>query len=117
MEIRLNYRDANMPALKAMLAFEQFAQSTSIDKVLSELIKIRVSQINGCAFCLDMHSKDLLKLGDYQEQLTLVCVWREAPVFTEQQRAALELAEYVTKISEAGVPDAVFGRVRKSSTC
>lgn len=112
MEPRFNYRAANMPAFKAMLAFENFTSSSSVDKVLYELIKIRVSQINGCAFCLNMHCKDLLNMGDYQDQVMLISVWREASIFTEEERAALELTEYVTKISDAGVPQEVYERVR-----
>lgn len=113
MSLRFNYRESNAPAFRAMMALEQHTASRGKDKVLTELVKIRVSQLNGCAFCLDMHAKDLLKLGDYQDKLLLVSVWREAPIFTAQERAILGLAEAVTHISEAGVPQSVYDKVRE----
>ncbi|WP_379135760.1 carboxymuconolactone decarboxylase family protein [Paenibacillus sp. sgz500958] len=113
MSLRLNYREANAAAFQAMMALEKHTSSRIKDKVLYELIKIRVSQINGCAFCLDMHAKDLLKLGDHSDRILLLSVWREVPaLFTEKERVAIELAEVVTKISEAGVPGNVYDRVR-----
>lgn len=113
MKLRLNYRTASPHVFQAMTSLQKADSSSAIDPVLHELIKIRVSQINGCAFCLDMHAKDLLKLGDYQDHILLLSVWREAPIFTETERAALELAEAVTRISETGVPEAVYGHVRE----
>ncbi|WP_342561703.1 carboxymuconolactone decarboxylase family protein [Paenibacillus sp. FSL R7-0345] len=113
MSLRFNYRQVNAPAFRALMTMEQHTSGRGLDKVLTELVKIRVSQINGCAFCLDMHAKDLLKLGDYQDKLVLVSVWREAPVFTEKERAVLELAEAVTHISHDGVPQAVYDKVRE----
>ncbi|WP_042200562.1 carboxymuconolactone decarboxylase family protein [Paenibacillus camerounensis] len=113
MSLRFNYRQVNAPAFRAMMALEQHNGGRGLDKVLTELVKIRVSQINGCAFCLDMHAKDLLKLGDYQDKLLLVCVWREAPIFTPHERAVLELAEAITHISRDGVPQAVYDHVRE----
>lgn len=113
MQMRLNYRTANSEVLQAMLSLQKYDSASSVDPVLHELLKIRVSQINGCAFCLDMHAKDLLKLGDYQEHILLLSVWREAPVFTEKERAALALAEAVTKISENGVPEAIYKQARE----
>ncbi|UQZ32316.1 alkylhydroperoxidase [Paenibacillus sp. PK3_47] len=113
MSLRFNYRKVNAPAFRAMMALEQHNAGRTSDKVLTELVKIRVSQLNGCAFCLDMHAKDLLKLGDYQDKLLLLCVWREAPIFKAKERALLELAETVTEISKAGVPQAVYDKVRE----
>ena len=84
MSLRMNYRAANTGAFKALMAMEQFISGQFEDKVLYELLKIRVSQINGCAFCLDMHAKDLMKLGDYADHILLLSVWREAPLFTEK---------------------------------
>ncbi|ASA22817.1 carboxymuconolactone decarboxylase family protein [Paenibacillus donghaensis] len=113
MNLRLNYRVVNDPAYQAMMAMEKFAGSRSGDKVLYELLKIRVSQINGCSFCLDMHAKDLLKLGDYSDHILLLSVWREVPLFTEKERAVLELAEAVTLISQEGVPQPLYEKLRE----
>ncbi|MFJ2044074.1 MULTISPECIES: carboxymuconolactone decarboxylase family protein [unclassified Paenibacillus] len=112
MSLRVNYRVANPGAFKAMMALEQHISGQFEDKPLYELLKIRVSQINGCAFCLDMHAKDLLKLGDYADHILLLSVWREVPLFTEKERVMLELAEAVTLISEQGVPLELYEKVR-----
>lgn len=111
MSLRFNYRAANTPAYRAMMTLEQHAGERIKDKVLYELVKIRVSQINGCAFCLDMHAKDLLKLGDYADHILLLGVWHEVPIFTEKEKTLLELAETVTLISQAGVPQALYDKV------
>ncbi|MEK4056737.1 carboxymuconolactone decarboxylase family protein [Paenibacillus sp. FSL F4-0087] len=113
MSLRVNYRVANQGAFKAMMALEQHISGQFEDKPLYELLKIRVSQINGCAFCLDMHAKDLLKLGDYADHILLLSVWREMPLFTEKERVMLELAEAVTLISEQGVPLELYEKVRE----
>lgn len=112
MSLRLNYRTVNPSALQAMLAMEKYTSSRITDKLLYELLKIRVSQINGCSFCLDMHAKDLLKLGDHGNRILLLSVWREVSLFTEKERVMLELAEAVTTISEYGVPQQLYDRVR-----
>ncbi|KAF4323855.1 hypothetical protein G195_003036 [Phytophthora kernoviae 00238/432] len=114
MNLRVNYRVANSGAFKAMMTLEQHVSGQFEDnKVLYELLKIRVSQINGCAFCLDMHAKDLMKLGDYADHILLLSVWREVPLFTEKERVMLELAEAVTLISEQGVPLELFEKVKE----
>ncbi|RAW18351.1 carboxymuconolactone decarboxylase family protein [Paenibacillus taichungensis] len=113
MSLRVNYRVANQGAFKAMMALEQHISGQFEDKPLYELLKIRVSQINGCAFCLDMHAKDLLKLGDYADHILLLSVWREVPLFTEKERVMLELAEAVTLISKQGVPLELYEKVRE----
>lgn len=113
MSLRVNYRVANPGAFKAMMALEQHISSQFEDKPLYELLKIRVSQINGCAFCLDMHAKDLLKLGDYADHILLLSVWREVPLFTQKERVMLELAEAVTLISEQGVPLELYEKGRE----
>ncbi|AIQ30722.1 alkylhydroperoxidase [Paenibacillus sp. FSL P4-0081] len=111
MSLRMNYREVNAPAFRAMMTLEQHAGSRSKDKVLYELVKIRVSQINGCAFCLDMHAKDLMKLGNYADHILLLSVWREAQIFTDKERVLLEFAEHVTLISQAGVPQELYHKV------
>jgi AhpD family alkylhydroperoxidase len=109
----MNYRSANPEAFKAMLALEHFASSCGIEPELYELIKIRASQINGCAYCLDMHTKDMLKMGGSIDRAVLVSVWREAPCYNEAEKAALELTECLTRLPEAGVPQDVYDRARE----
>ena len=112
MNMRMNHRIANPAGFQALLKLEEAAKKMGLDPVLYELIKIRASQMNGCAFCLDMHTSDLRGMGETEQRLNLIVVWREAPVFTDKERAALALTEAVTLISEAGVPQAVYDEVR-----
>ena len=111
MEQRLNPFKASPKAYQAMLALETFVDSCGLERPLLELIKMRASQINGCAYCLDMHSKDARALGETEQRLYVLNAWREAPFYTERERAALEWTEVVTLISEGPVPDDVYGRV------
>ena len=112
MQPRLHYMEANPAAFEAMMALETFARSTGIDHGLYELVKMRASQINGCAFCIDKHAKELLSQGENLDRLLLLTAWRDTPIYTEKEKAALELAECVTRISEGGVPDHVYENVR-----
>jgi len=97
------------PALyKAQLALEVQVRRSGIDPVLYELIKIRVSQINGCAFCLDMHTLDARAAGETEQRLHLLAAWREAPFYTARERAALALTESVTLVGDTHVPDDVW---------
>src|SRR5690606_37874415 len=89
----------------------QIAKS-KIDHLLKDLVRLRVSQINGCAFCLDMHATDARKAGETDRRLATLAAWREAPFFTERERAALEWAESLTLVSQTHVPDAVWEAVR-----
>ncbi|MFH5183060.1 carboxymuconolactone decarboxylase family protein [Paenibacillus sp. TAB 01] len=113
MEPRMDYRSVYPEAFQTMLKLEQFMAGTGIDKHLYELIKIRASQINGCAFCLDMHTRDARKLGESEQRLYLLSVWHEVPFYTEKERAVLALTEAVTRISDAGVPQEIYDNVRK----
>ncbi len=113
MSLRLDHRTANKSAFQAMLALEKYASNSSVDKVLYELIKIRVSQINGCSYCIDTHAKDLMKMGDHADRIILLSVWREVPIFTDKEKVVMELTEYVTNISNAGVPLTVYEKVRE----
>ncbi|WP_372637194.1 carboxymuconolactone decarboxylase family protein [Cohnella sp.] len=113
MEIRMNHYKANPEAYKAMLGLEQFIRNSGLDHELYEWIKLRASQINNCSFCIDMHAKDLLKMGVSMEKIMLLTAWHEAPHFTAKERAVLELTECATKLSEAGVPRGVYDRVRE----
>lgn len=117
MSLRLNFRAANPAAYQAMSGLEKYSRDSSVDPVTNELIKLRASQINGCAYCLEMHAKDLMAMGDHADRILLLSVWREVPhLFTEQERAVLELTECVTNISQEGVPQSVYEKVRQYVT-
>jgi AhpD family alkylhydroperoxidase len=113
MELRMNHRTVNPAGFQALLKLEDATKKMGVAPVLVELIKIRASQINGCSFCLDMHVTDLRKMGETEQRLALVTVWRETNLFTAQERAVLALTEAVTRISEAGVPQDVYDEVLK----
>lgn len=112
MQKRMDYKSANPEAFQTLLALEKFASGRGIEPQLYELIKIRASQLNGCAYCLDMHTKDMLEIGGTLERAVLVSVWRESPCYSEAERAVLELTECVTRLPEKGVPQDVYERVR-----
>ena len=95
-----------------MLGLEMFVRKSGLEPSLVELVKMRASQMNGCAFCIDMHSKDARAEGETEQRLYALNAWRETPFYTDRERAALAWAEAVTKIAE-GVPDAVFEEARK----
>lgn len=99
--------------MKAMMGLEIYLAKSSIEKSLLHLIKFRVSQINGCAYCLDMHSKDLRAGGETEQRLYLLDAWREAPFYTDRERAALAWAESLTKVTEGHVPDEVYEIARQ----
>ncbi len=113
MEPRLNFRELATDGLKAMLGLEHFVQTSGLEKPLIELIKLRTSQINGCAYCLDMHSKDARAHGETEQRIYCLPAWRECPFYTDRERAALEWTEALTLITEGHVPDEVFESVRK----
>ena len=113
MNIRMNHQAANPAGFRALLKLEEAAKNMGLDPVIYELIKIRASQINGCAFCVDMHTSDLRKMGETEQRLNLIVVWQEAPLFTAKERAALALTEAVTRIAEAGVPQQLYDEVRE----
>src|SRR5437899_12845112 len=100
-------------AYHAMLGLERYIHESGLERPLLELVKMRASQINGCAYCLDMHSKDARTAGESEQRLYVLNAWREAPFYSERERAALEWAEAVTQIAEHGVPDELFESVRK----
>lgn len=92
---------------EAMIALDK-AAANGLDPVVSELVRIRASQINGCAFCIDMHARDARQLGLSEQKINGIAAWRETPFFTARERAALDLAEAVTKLGDHGVPDDVY---------
>jgi AhpD family alkylhydroperoxidase len=112
MEQRINLMEAGQGAMKAMLGLSAYLRRTGLEKALLELIDFRVSQINGCAYCLDMHSKDLRAAGETEQRLYLLDAWRESPFYTERERAALAWAEAVTLVGEGHVPDEVYEQAR-----
>lgn len=106
---RLNYEKASPGGVKALGGVYGYILQSGLDEVLVDLVYLRASQINGCAYCIDMHTRDLLKKGVKLEKIVLVPVWREAPVlFSERERAALAWAESVTLVAQTGVPDEAF---------
>lgn len=109
---RVDYRKAAPDAFKAMLALEAGVHRTGLEPSLIELVKMRVSQINGCAYCLDMHSKDARAAGETEQRLYLLSAWREAPFYTDRERAALSWAEAVTLVATNDLPDALYDEVR-----
>ncbi|QQZ08786.1 carboxymuconolactone decarboxylase family protein [Heyndrickxia vini] len=113
MEQRINYYELAPEALKIMMEMEKYTKSTSIDRKLRELIKIRASQINGCAFCLNMHTSDARKMGETEQRLYCVGTWRECDFYTDAEKVALELTENVTLVSTMRVPDDLYHRVRE----
>ncbi|SOE87263.1 alkylhydroperoxidase AhpD family core domain-containing protein [Burkholderia sp. YR290] len=112
MEQRLDFYKANQNAIKALLALEGQIGKSSLEKSLAELVRLHASQINGCAFCVDMHTADARKGGETDRRLAAVIVWRETPFFTDRERAALEWTEAVTLVSQDHVPDAVWEAVK-----
>ena len=116
METRLNFYKASPNAIKAMLGLEEHVAKSGIEKPLADLVRLRASQINGCAFCVDMHSADARKAGEDERRLATVTVWRETPFFTERERAALEWTESLTNVAQSHVPDDVWERVQPHFT-
>lgn len=112
MEPRLDFSKTNPDAIKALMGVENQINKGTLDLTLKELVRLRASQINGCAFCVDMHVTDALKAGETGRRLSTVVTWRETPFFTERERAALEWTEALTLVSHDHVPDAVWTAVR-----
>ena len=108
MQPRITIRSVSPGALKAMLGLGSYLHQSGLDVKLLDLINLRVSQINGCAYCLDMHWKDLRAAGETEQRLYGLDAWRESPYYTERERAALAWAEAVTRIPGGQVPDEVF---------
>jgi AhpD family alkylhydroperoxidase len=111
MKERIDYQNFAHEALHSLLAIERYLAGSGIDPKLLHLIKLRASQINGCAFCIDMHSKDARAAGETEQRLYELNAWRETPFYSEHERAALEWTEALTLISQTHAPDDVFERV------
>lgn len=110
---RLDYKKTAPEGFKSMLALSNYAQQSGLEHSLLELVKTRASQINGCAFCLDMHTKDARVAGETEQRLYLLSAWREAPFYSERERAALAWTEAVTLVSDTHVPDEVYQEARR----
>lgn len=110
---RIAFTSASPSAMKAMYGLQAAVDHSGLERPLQELLKMRASQINGCAYCLDMHFKDAKAQGETDERLFLLNAWREAPYYTDRERAALLWCETLTLIAEKGAPDEVFEEVRK----
>jgi AhpD family alkylhydroperoxidase len=111
MNKRLSMYEKEPGAYKAMMALENYTKENTIDPLLKELIKTRASQLNGCAYCVDMHTEDAIKLGESERRLFALAVWKESHLFSEAERAALQLTEEVTLLSKEGVTDETYDHV------
>ena len=112
MKPRINLANVSPAALKAVLGLEHYLRECGLEESLLHLMKLRASQINGCAYCLDMHWKDLRAIGESEQRLYSLDAWRECPYYTERERAALAWTEAVTLVADGHVPDEVYEQVR-----
>jgi AhpD family alkylhydroperoxidase len=113
MEKRVNIQAKGQEAFKAMYGLGKYLSKSSLEESLLNLVYFRVSQINGCAFCLDMHAKDLRESGETEQRLYVLNAWREAPFYSKRERAAFAWAEAVTKLSNGAVSDEVYREASK----
>jgi AhpD family alkylhydroperoxidase len=113
MKPRIDVMHVNPGVMHAMLGLERQVRQAGLESKLLDLVRMRASQINGCAYCLDMHSKDARADGETEQRLYGLDAWREAPYYSDRERAALEWTESLTLVSETHVPDDVFERVRE----
>jgi AhpD family alkylhydroperoxidase len=113
---RIDVAKLNPAALRAVFGLEEYVRSSGLEPDLVELVKLRASYLNRCAYCVDMHSRDARARGESEQRLYAVPVWEETPFFTPRERAALAWTEAVTELGRSGVPDAVFEEVRQHFT-
>ena len=113
MKPRLDVTRVSPKAMSAMFGLEAHVRSSGLDHRLLHLVKMRASQINGCAYCLDMHSKDARAAGETEQRLYLLDAWREVGLYSERERAALEWTEALTRIADGHVPDEVYAAARE----
>jgi AhpD family alkylhydroperoxidase len=116
MQARLDWYKISPGAYKAMAGLEGFVKGSGLEPALLELVRMRASQINGCAYCLDMHSKDARAAGETEQRLYELNAWRETPFYSERERAALAWTEALTLVHETHAPDEVYEEVRKRFT-
>jgi AhpD family alkylhydroperoxidase len=110
---RINISELERNTYKAMINMESYVRNSQLPPLLCELIKIRASQINGCAYCIDMHTEEALALDETDRRIFAVSAWKESPLFTEEERAVLQMTEEVTLISKNGVSDETYNKVLK----
>lgn len=113
MKQRINIAKLESNAYKAMYALENYLKETSLTEIQKELIKIRASQINGCAYCINMHTKDAIKYGETTQRLFVLSAWRETNLFTDQEKVLLEMTEEITLISEQGLSENTYQKAKK----
>jgi AhpD family alkylhydroperoxidase len=113
MEPRIDYRRHGQEALKSLLELEKYITNSGLDHKLIHLLKMRASQINGCAYCIDMHSIDARAGGETEQRLYELDAWRETPFYTDRERAALAWTEAITNVAQTHVPDDVYEEVKK----
>ncbi|MEM0075692.1 MAG: carboxymuconolactone decarboxylase family protein [Conexivisphaerales archaeon] len=116
MQARIDYRKVAPGAREAMLALERYVDSSGLESSLLNLVKIRASQINGCAWCLDMHTKDARAEGETEQRIYSLSAWADTPFYSEREKAALKWTEAVTLVSISHVPDDIFEEVRRYFT-
>ncbi|MGY4476450.1 carboxymuconolactone decarboxylase family protein [Bradyrhizobium sp. USDA 3364] len=116
MKARLNFYQAAPETIKALVAVESQINASGLEQSLIELVKTRASQINGCAYCINMHTEDARKHGETEQRLYLLDAWRESPLYSERERAALAWTEALTLVSETHAPDADYEAVRAQFT-
>lgn len=110
---RINISEIERNSYKAMLNMESYVKNSQIPELLRELIKIRASQINGCAYCIDMHTEEALSIGETPRRIFAVSAWRESPLFSDEEKAVFQLTEEVTLIAKEGVKDETYDAVLK----
>jgi len=113
MQKRINVQKLEPKAYEIMFALENYLQTSTLSKSHLELIKIRASQINGCAFCIDMHTKDAIKNGETTQRIFLLNAWKESTLFTEEEKVVLALTEEITLISKEGLRDETYAKAEK----
>lgn len=110
---RINISELERNTYKAMINMESYIRNSQIPPLLQELIKIRASQINGCAYCIDMHTEEALSLGETERRIFATAAWKESPLFSEEEKSVLQLTEEITLISKDGVSDDTYNKVLK----
>jgi len=116
MKARIDYTKVSPQILRALIALNAPVETSGLEHALLHLVRMRASQINGCAFCLDMHSKDARAAGESEQRLYMLEAWRETSVYSERERAALAWTEAVTRVTDGHVPDEVYDEVSKQFT-
>jgi AhpD family alkylhydroperoxidase len=116
MDRRIDYKTVAPGAYRAMIGLEEYVRKSGLERSLLELVKVRASQINGCAYCLEMHTREARAAGETEQRLHVLAAWREAPFYSERERSALAWAECVTLVSAAGVSEDVYQAARAHFT-